>query len=181
MLNKMYVPDFTRPRARRSNDNALVEGKNASVVRKWFGHDHIPRRFPPPVDAFSQDVLSHRRYRRWDVKTPYEKLKSLPEAERFLKPGVTFADLDRDSHASSDLEANRRANRARASCSAASAAPSPTPPDGGTGTVPPRWQGPGGNPRALASPECGGAPYGVGFGAPHCASKRALTPASTRQ
>ena len=22
--------------------NALVEGKNANVVRKWFGHDHIP-------------------------------------------------------------------------------------------------------------------------------------------
>ena len=135
MLNKLHVPDFTRSRARRSNDNALVEGKNASVVRKWFGHDHIPQRFAALVDAFSQDVLSpylnfhhpclfategrdargkvRRRYRRQDVKTPYERLKSLPEAERFLKPGVTFADLDRDAHAVSDLEANRRANRAR--------------------------------------------------------------------
>ena len=42
MLNKLHVPDFTKSRARRSNDNALVEGKNASVVRKWLGHDHIP-------------------------------------------------------------------------------------------------------------------------------------------
>ena len=37
MLNKLHVPDFTKSRARRSNDNALVEGKNASVVRKCPG------------------------------------------------------------------------------------------------------------------------------------------------
>ena len=109
--------------------------KNASVVRKWLGHDHIPRRFAPRVNAFAKDVLTpylnhhhpclfaievrdakgkvRRRYRRRDVATPYEKLKSLPNAERFLKPGVTFADLDVAAHAMSDLEANRRANRAR--------------------------------------------------------------------
>ena len=135
MLNKMHVPDFTRSRARRSNDNALVEGKNASVVRKWLGHDHIPQRFAPQVNAFARDVLSphlnhhhpclfateirdargkvRRRYRRRDVATPYEKLKSLPGAERFLRPGVTFAGLDEVAYAMSDLEANRRANRAR--------------------------------------------------------------------
>lgn len=135
MLNKLHVLDFTKSRARRSNDNALVEGKNASVVRKWLGHDHIPQRFAPAVNAFARDVLSpylnyhhpclfatavrdangkvRRRYRRGDVATPYEKLKSLPDAVRFLKPGVTFADLDRSAHAMSDLDANRQANRAR--------------------------------------------------------------------
>ncbi len=135
MLNKLHVPDFTRSRARHSNDNALVEGKNASVVRKWFGHDHIPQRFAPQVNTFARDVLTpylnyhhpclfatevrdgkgkvRRRYRRQDVATPYEKLKSLPHAERFLKPGVTFAELDSAALAVSDLEANRQANRAR--------------------------------------------------------------------
>ena len=54
-----------------------------------------------------------RRYRRQDVATPYEKLKSLPDAARFLKPGTTFAALDPVAHAMSDLDANRRANRAR--------------------------------------------------------------------
>ena len=64
MLNKMHVPNFTRSRARHPNDNALVEGKNASVVRKWLGHDHIPQRFAPEVNAdrlrstFARDVLS---------------------------------------------------------------------------------------------------------------------------
>ena len=135
LLNKLHVPDFTKSRARRSNDNALVEGKNASVVRKWLGHDHIPQRFAPQVNAFARGVLSpylnyhhpclfateardakgkvRRRYRREDVATPYEKLKSLPGAGRFLKPGVTFAELDKIAYAMSDLEANRRANRAR--------------------------------------------------------------------
>ena len=135
MLNKLHVPNFTKSRARRSNDNALVEGKNASVVRRWYGHDHIPQRFAAEVNAFSRGVLSpylnhhhpclfatevrdgrgkvRRRYRRQDVATPCERLKSLPDAERFLKPGVAFADLDRVAYAVSDLEANRQANDAR--------------------------------------------------------------------
>ena len=112
LLNKLQVGQFTKSRARRSNDNALVEGKNAWVVRKWLGHDHIPQRFAAQVDAFTQGVLTpylnfhrpclfacerrdakgkvRRTYRRQDVMTPYEKLKSLPDAERYLRPGVTF-------------------------------------------------------------------------------------------
>ena len=135
LLNKLHIGEFTKSRARRSNDNALVEGKNGSVVRKWFGHDHIPRRFAPRVNAFARDVLTpylnfhhpclfatevrdgagkvRRRYPRRDVTAPYEKLKSLPGAERHLKPGVTFAELDKTAYAMSDLTANRRANRAR--------------------------------------------------------------------
>ena len=135
LLNKLHIGEFTKSRARRSNDNALVEGKNGSVVRKWFGHDHIPRRLAPRVDAFARDVLTpylnfhhpclfatevrdgtgrvRRRYRRRNVTTPYEKLKALPGAGRCLKPGVTFPGLDRIAYAMSDLEANRRANRAR--------------------------------------------------------------------
>ena len=87
------------------------------------------------MNAFAKDVLSpylnyhhpclfatevrdakgkvRRRYRRQDVATPYHKLKSLPDPERFLRSGVTFADLDVVAYAMSDLEANRRANRAR--------------------------------------------------------------------
>ena len=71
LLNKLHIPDFTKSRARRSNDNALVEGKNASVVRKWLGHDHIPQRFAPQVNAFAQGVL-----------TPYLTTTSLPVRHR---------------------------------------------------------------------------------------------------
>ena len=35
LLNKLHA-EFTKSRPRQSNDNALVEGKNANVVRKWL-------------------------------------------------------------------------------------------------------------------------------------------------
>ena len=46
LLNKLRVEQFTKSRPRHSNDNALVEGKNGSVLRKYLGHDHIPQALP---------------------------------------------------------------------------------------------------------------------------------------
>ena len=37
LLNKLHIGEFTKSRARHTNNNALAEGKNAHVVRKWFG------------------------------------------------------------------------------------------------------------------------------------------------
>lgn len=136
LLAKLHIQEFTKSRARRTNDNALVESKNGSVVRKHLGYAHIPGRFAQAVNAFTQGVLSpylnfHRpcffpteetdakgrirkRYRYEDMMTPYEKLKSLPEADQYLKPGITFEQLDAIAHAISDNEAARRLNQARA-------------------------------------------------------------------
>ena len=58
LLNKLHIREFTKSRPRRSTDNALVEGKNANVVRRFLGHEHIPRRFAALVDAFTQQHLS---------------------------------------------------------------------------------------------------------------------------
>ena len=134
LLEKLRA-EFTRSRPRRSNDNALVESKNASVVRRHLGHAHIPARFAPLVHEFARGTLSpclnHHRpclfptevvgddgkarkvYRDADVATPYEKLKSIPDAARFLKPGVDFGTLDAEAHAESDLAAARRVKEAR--------------------------------------------------------------------
>jgi transposase InsO family protein len=134
LLEKLRI-EFTKSRSRRTNDNALAESKNGSVVRKHFGYSHIPGRFAQQVNDFAQDVLSpylnfHRpcffpteeidakgrlrkRYRYETMATPYEKLKSLPEAAQYLKPGVTFAMLDALAYAISDNEAARRLNEAR--------------------------------------------------------------------
>ena len=57
LLNKLHVAEFTKSRLRRCNDNALVESKNASVVRRYLGHDHIPRHHAALVDSFLRDVL----------------------------------------------------------------------------------------------------------------------------
>ena len=135
MLNKLHIEEFTKSRPRRSNDNALVESKNGNVVRRWLGHSHIPERLAPQANAFLRDFLSpflnhhraclfaievegedgrqRRKYPQELVMTPYEKLRSLPGADGFLKPGITFAQLDVVAHALTDLEAAQEVQRAR--------------------------------------------------------------------
>ena len=95
----------------------------------------LPQRFAPLVDAFAQEQLSpylnyhrpclfatervaangrvRRVYRAADVQTPYDKLRSLPNAEDCLKPGISFAELDALAHALSDLQAVRALNAER--------------------------------------------------------------------
>jgi transposase InsO family protein len=136
LLEKLRIEEFTKSRARRTNDNALVESKNGSVVRKHLGYSHIPGRFAQQVNDFTQTQLSpylnfHRpcffpteeidakgrvrkRYRYEQMTTPYEKLKSLPDADRYLTPEISFRKLDALAYAISDNEAARRLNEARA-------------------------------------------------------------------
>lgn len=134
LLNKLLV-EFTKSRPRRSNDNALVESKNGSVVRKHLGYAHIPASGAGAVDAFLKERLSpylnyHRpcyfpvtvvddqgrqrkRYLYEHMMTPYEKLRSLPEAKQYLKQGITWKALDERVSDMSDHEAARRMNESR--------------------------------------------------------------------
>jgi hypothetical protein len=54
-----------------------------------------------------------RLYKTQDYATPYEKFKSLPQAETHLKPGLDFAYLDRIALASSDTESAQKMHRAK--------------------------------------------------------------------
>ena len=134
-LQALRIGEFTRSRPRRSNDNALVESKNGSVVRKHLGHSHIPGRYAERVNAFAQQILSpylnfhrpclfpvehvdvrgrvRRRYPHSNVMTPYEKLKSLPDAAACLKPGTSFDQLDTIAAAMTDNDAAHALNQAR--------------------------------------------------------------------
>jgi len=127
--------EFTKSRPRHSNDNGLAETKNGAIVRKHLGYSHIPQRFAEEVNRFCREFLNpyvnfHRpcffaesitdekgktrkKYRLKDMMTPYEKLKSLPAAEAFLKPGITFEQLDKIAAAHSDNAAAERLNAAR--------------------------------------------------------------------
>ena len=54
LLQALHIDEFTKSRPRRSNDNALVESKNGSVIRKHLGYGHIPSRYastPSPSRA----------------------------------------------------------------------------------------------------------------------------------
>ena len=103
------------------------------MLRRQFGHGHIDIGFAEAINRFAIRVLSthlnyhrpcwfpeewrddrgrrHVRYSPSRLRTPYEKLKSLPDAAAFLKPGLTFAALDRHERELSD---NQSAERMRA-------------------------------------------------------------------
>ncbi len=70
------------------------------------------------VDCVTQyeGVAKGRQRKRYPYRlmmTPYEKLKSLSQAETFLKPKITFAQLDALAGAMSDNAAAERMNAAR--------------------------------------------------------------------
>ena len=135
LLNKLLIEEFTKSRSRHSNDNAQVESKNGSIVRKHFGYSHIPQRFASLMNALCRDYLNpyinfHRpclfaetitdakgrerkRYPYKLMMTPYEKFKSLDNAQQFLKPGITLKQLDAQAIAMSDNDAVERLNDAR--------------------------------------------------------------------
>lgn len=134
LLEKLRV-EFTKSRSRKTNDNALVESKNGAVVRKIFGHTHIPQKWAPELNEFNYNHLipyinfhrpcyfaqtvidkkgkQRKKYPYKAMMTPYEKLKSLTEADKYLKEGITFELLDQVASAMSDSEAAKRMNEAR--------------------------------------------------------------------
>jgi len=123
LLQKLLV-EQTKSRSRRTNDNALVETKNGSVVRKHFGYRHIPRRYARLVNAFCESYFNeylnfHRpcgfATTRTDARgkekkiydtyrTPCERFRSLPNAAQYLKPGISLADLDAIAARMSDTD-----------------------------------------------------------------------------
>ena len=56
LLQKLFI-EFTKSRSRTSNDNALVESKNARVIRKQFGYSHISQKWAPKINEFSLAFL----------------------------------------------------------------------------------------------------------------------------
>jgi hypothetical protein len=137
LLNKLLVEEFTKSRAYRTTDNALVEGKNGAVVRKQIGYGPIgaehAEAFQKFYAAYFNPYLNFHRpcgyatvatnprgkrkrsYRHKDYRTPYEKLSSLEKWTESLKPGITAEILKRQAEAMSDTEAARRMQKAKLS------------------------------------------------------------------
>jgi transposase InsO family protein len=120
---------LTKSRPARSTDNALVESKNGSVVRKRFGFVHIARSRAGLINDFNREHFNplnnlHRSclfaseqphaskpgrikrvYHPDDAQTPLEKLASLPRQLRNLKKGVTIKALLAQAQKQTDLQA----------------------------------------------------------------------------
>ena len=135
ILEKLRI-EQTKSRSRHSNDNALAESKNASVVRKHMGYDHIPQKYAAPINAFYQNTFNpwlnlHRpcmfatevvnpkgkivkRYKHEDVKTPLACLAQLSAKGLVkLRKGITLVQLQAQAHAKTDLAAAQEMQRAK--------------------------------------------------------------------
>src|SRR3989344_4429776 len=132
LLQKLLI-EQTKSRSRRTNDNALVEGKNAAVVRKHFGYAHIPRKYATLMNEFNRDYLNpylffHRQcafatdvvdengrvkkiYK--DYLTPCEKLLSIPDVEQYLKSDVTKEELRKETLRQTRLAAAQEMQEAK--------------------------------------------------------------------
>jgi hypothetical protein len=134
LLEKLQA-EFTKSRASRSQDNALVEGKNGAVIRKLIGYGHIAGEHAEAVGKFYARHLNpylnfhrpcgfatvsvdergkrRRQYKSEDYRTPFEKLQSLERVDQYLKPGLSLAQLEQEELAMSDTECARRMNAAK--------------------------------------------------------------------
>jgi hypothetical protein len=135
LLNKLLVEEFTKSRACRSTDNALVEGKNGAVVRKQIGYGPIGTRHAEALQKFFTAYLNpylnfhrpcgfatittdqkgkrRRTYRHQDYQTPFEKLTSLKDWQNHLKQGVTGQSLRVEAKRKSDTEAAAQMQKAK--------------------------------------------------------------------
>lgn len=132
LLNKLSV-EQTKSRPRRSNDQALVEGKNGSVIRKHMGYVHIPRKFAECINAFYQKNFNHylnfhrpsgyattvvnakgKEKKIYNLyETPYEHFKNMTNAETYLRDGVNFKKLDELAYATSDNDCAKMMQEAK--------------------------------------------------------------------
>ena len=116
ILKQAYI-EQTKSRSRHSNDNALVEGKNASTLRKQLGHAHIPQKFAPLINKFCTEHLNpflnfHRpcafatneinnqgkvrkKYKTDDYAVPVDRLLACINVGDYLKKGVTIEGLQK--------------------------------------------------------------------------------------
>jgi hypothetical protein len=134
LLKKLGVTQ-TKGRPYRSTDNGLVETKNGAIIRKHMGHHHIPQPFAARINKFYRahfipylnfhrpcafptvEVLKNGKkkitYPSENYMTPYEKLKSLPNWQQYLRPGVTPEMLEAQANAKSPNQAGREMQEAK--------------------------------------------------------------------
>jgi hypothetical protein len=131
LLNKLHIKQ-TKSRPRKSGDNALVEGKNGAIIRKTFGYIHIPKGNTDHLNIFNKILNHHLNFHRhsgfatdvfgkkgkvvkkYDIYlTPIQKLLSIPDCEKYLKPGITKEILEGESMKMTHLESGKRVNEAK--------------------------------------------------------------------
>ena len=109
VLQRQFI-EQTKSRSGRCNDNALIECKNGSVVRKHMGRWHMPKFEARKINAFFRDFFNeflnfHRmcaypttivsengkKKKVYDeTMTPCQKLLSIPNVGIYLRKDITI-------------------------------------------------------------------------------------------
>lgn len=125
LLSKLLIK-LTKNRPRKSNDNALIESKNGSVIRKWIGYTFLAKEFAEQLNnfyfgVFHEYINYHRpcafpkivtdkkgrqrkTYPQSNYMTPFEKLQLLQQNNNYLKPCVKLEQLNNIAMKYSDNE-----------------------------------------------------------------------------
>ena len=133
LLNKLLI-EQTKSRSGRTNDNALVEGKNGSIIRKHMGYWHIEQKYAPLINEFYRrhfnvylnfhrpcgfatvtvDAKGKRHKKYATYQTPFERLKSLDNPSQHLREGITLEFLDEVASRQTDNECAQAMQEAKA-------------------------------------------------------------------
>ena len=123
LLQRLLIKQ-TKNRSYHSGDNALVDTKNGSIIRKNMGWEHINQGLTNQINTYYKHFFNpylnfHRpcayptiqvdakgkKRKVYDVyQPPYEALKQIVGADKCLKPGQTFEKLDTIAYEYSDNE-----------------------------------------------------------------------------
>jgi len=126
ILNRLLI-NQTKSRSRHCNDNALVESKNGSIIRKNMGYFHMNQKIVDETNDFlfnwfnpylnyhrpcgfvtetKVDFKGRARNIYGEYMTPYEKLKQISKEKKtnYLKRGQSFEKLDIIAYGKSDNE-----------------------------------------------------------------------------
>lgn len=134
LLQKLLIQQ-TKSRPRHSNDNGLVESKNGSIIRKHIGYHYIPKIYAARMTEFYRNFLTpylnfHRPcgfprekifpngkrrtiYHFEDYMTPYEKLLSLSEVEKYFVEGMMKEKLNEMANRDTPNSAAKKMQKAK--------------------------------------------------------------------
>jgi len=122
-LHRLLIKQ-TKSRSYHCNDNALVETKNGAVVRKNMGWQHINQNLADKVNDYYRNyfnpylnfhrpcgfptIITDEKGRKKRIYhtylTPYDALKRIVGADKFLKENISFEKLDIIAYQYSDNE-----------------------------------------------------------------------------
>lgn len=132
LLKKLLI-EQTKSMARRSTNNALVEGKNGAIIRKHMGYSYIQKKEAKDINQFFRDYMDdylnfHRpcgfatdyaddkgkiKKKYETYLTPYEKLISLTNYKQYLKLDVSAVSIEILSKKQSDNKSAQKMQDAK--------------------------------------------------------------------